>query len=341
MKKLLLLSFVACAMLSPLTLSAQKKKAAKAVAPVELILKSEADTTSYALGANIAQSGLRSYLLQMGVLADSAAVRTDYDSRIANESNEAQKTKLNSELKSKLDSLSKSNVKNLEDFLSGFNYSMKQSKEQGAYNNGIAIGSQLSSMIEKFSEEVLSDKSQFNFDAFIAAFTGGLKEEKLLIENSEEILQAVSMKAQEAKEAKMAEDAKSQYATQIAEGEKFMAENKAKEDVVTLPSGLQYKVLTEGAGEKPTASDRVKVHYTGTLLDGTVFDSSVDRGEPTTFGVGQVIKGWTEALQLMPVGSKWIVYIPYDLAYGSRDQGAIKPFSNLIFEVELLEIVKD
>ncbi len=97
-------------------------------------------------------------------------------------------------------------------------------------------------------------------------------------------------------------------------------------------------MITEGTGAKPTATDRVKVHYHGTLIDGTVFDSSVERGEPATFGVGQVIKGWTEALQLMPVGSKWALYIPYDLAYGGRDTGKIKPFSNLIFEVELLGI---
>ena len=96
-----------------------------------------------------------------------------------------------------------------------------------------------------------------------------------------------------------------------------------------------------GTGEMPTDDDRVTVHYEGKLLDGTVFDSSIERGEPATFGVTQVIKGWTEALKLMPVGSKWELYIPYDLAYGSRDQGQIKPFSNLIFEVELLDIVKE
>jgi FKBP-type peptidyl-prolyl cis-trans isomerase FklB len=107
-----------------------------------------------------------------------------------------------------------------------------------------------------------------------------------------------------------------------------------------LPDGLQYQVITEGTGEKPTISDRVKVHYHGTLTDGTVFDSSIERGEPAVFGVAQVIKGWTEALQLMPVGSKWILYIPYDLAYGGRDAGKIKPFSNLIFEIELLDIEK-
>ncbi|TYA90820.1 FKBP-type peptidyl-prolyl cis-trans isomerase, partial [Seonamhaeicola marinus] len=114
-----------------------------------------------------------------------------------------------------------------------------------------------------------------------------------------------------------------------------------KEGVQTTESGLQYIVLEEGNGEKPTASDRVKVHYHGTLFDGTVFDSSVDRGEPTTFGVGQVIKGWTEGLQLMSVGSKYKFFIPQELAYGHQQRGQhIKPFTPLVFEVELLEIVK-
>ena len=126
------------------------------------------------------------------------------------------------------------------------------------------------------------------------------------------------------------------------EGEKFLAENKSKKDVFTTESGLQYQVVTEGTGDKPTATDKVKVHYTGTLLDGTKFDSSVDRGEPMEFPVNGVIKGWTEVLQLMPVGSKSIVLIPSDLAYGERGAGQdIKPNSTLKFEIELLEIVKD
>ncbi|MEG1904749.1 MAG: FKBP-type peptidyl-prolyl cis-trans isomerase [Bacteroidales bacterium] len=123
------------------------------------------------------------------------------------------------------------------------------------------------------------------------------------------------------------------------EGEAFLKENKTKEGVVTTESGLQYKIESAGTGAIPTAEDQVKVHYTGKLLDGTVFDSSVERGEPATFGVTQVIKGWTEALQLMPVGSKWTLYIPSDLAYGDRAAGPkIKPNSTLVFEVELLGI---
>ncbi|HET7732655.1 MAG TPA: FKBP-type peptidyl-prolyl cis-trans isomerase [Paludibacter sp.] len=125
-----------------------------------------------------------------------------------------------------------------------------------------------------------------------------------------------------------------------SEGKAFLEANAKRPEVVTLASGLQYEVMTAGTGVTPTASDSVKVHYHGSLIDGTVFDSSVKRGEPATFGVTQVISGWVEALQLMPVGSKWKLVIPSDLAYGAQGAGqAIAPHSTLIFEVELLDIV--
>ncbi|MBK9763430.1 MAG: FKBP-type peptidyl-prolyl cis-trans isomerase [Flavobacteriales bacterium] len=126
-----------------------------------------------------------------------------------------------------------------------------------------------------------------------------------------------------------------------AAGEAYLAENAKRQGVVTTPSGLQYEVMTMGTGPKPTAADQVKVHYTGALVDGTVFDSSVERGEPAVFGVGQVIPGWVEGLQLMPTGSKWKLFIPSDLAYGpSGGGGKIPGNSVLVFDVELLEIVK-
>lgn len=139
---------------------------------------------------------------------------------------------------------------------------------------------------------------------------------------------------------RQADQMKAMYGKNIDEGEKFLTENKAREGVTETPSGLQYEVITMGTGEKPAAEQTVKVHYTGTLLDGTKFDSSVDRGEPAEFGVNQVIPGWQEAIQLMPVGSKFKFYIPYELAYGEAGTGPIPPYSTLIFEVELLEIVK-
>lgn len=126
----------------------------------------------------------------------------------------------------------------------------------------------------------------------------------------------------------------------MKKGQEFLEENKKREGVVTLPSGLQYEVLKEGNGKKPGATDQVKCHYEGTLIDGTVFDSSVKRGEPATFGVNQVIKGWVEALQLMSEGSKWRLFIPQELAYGSQQVGeVIAPCSTLVFDVELIEIV--
>ncbi len=127
----------------------------------------------------------------------------------------------------------------------------------------------------------------------------------------------------------------------LEEGNAYLEKNKAREGVTTTASGLQYEVITAGTGPMPTAADQVRVHYHGTLIDGKVFDSSVDRGEPVVFGVGQVIPGWTEALQLMPVGSKWKIYLPSNIAYGERGAGGdIGPNAALIFEVELLEIVK-
>lgn len=172
-----------------------------------------------------------------------------------------------------------------------------------------------------------------NVDALIAGFVQAIKGDstKMTPQVAQAYLQTYFVEAS-AKEAQKLKE----------EGEKFLAENKTKEGVITTESGLQYKVEKEGTGAKPTANDKVKVHYTGTLLDGTKFDSSVDRGEPAEFGVGQVIKGWTEGLQIMPVGSKYIFWIPSELAYGERGAGQdIKPNSVLKFEVELLDIVPE
>ena len=143
------------------------------------------------------------------------------------------------------------------------------------------------------------------------------------------------------READMAIKQEKLYGANREAGRKFLEENAKKDSVVTLPSGLQYQVLVKGEGEVPQATDRVKVNYEGRLIDGTVFDASARHGgEPAEFTPQQVIAGWTEALTMMPVGSKWRLFIPYNLAYGERDQGQIKPYSTLIFDVELVEIVK-
>ncbi|MDR1918364.1 MAG: FKBP-type peptidyl-prolyl cis-trans isomerase [Tannerellaceae bacterium] len=173
-----------------------------------------------------------------------------------------------------------------------------------------------------------------NVDLLIAGLATGLRgdstKQKMTPEEAQAYVQEYFSRAQ----AKEVEKTK-------AEGDKFLEENKTKSGVITTESGLQYQVITEGTGDKPTATDQVRVHYTGSLLDGTVFDSSVERGEPATFGVSAVIRGWTEGLQIMPVGSKYIFWIPSELAYGESGAGRdIKPNSTLKFEVELLEIVK-
>ena len=136
---------------------------------------------------------------------------------------------------------------------------------------------------------------------------------------------------------KLAEEA---YAKTKESGEAFLEANKKREGVTTLPSGLQYEVINVGLGKKPAATDKVQCHYEGTLIDGTIFDSSIKRGEPAVFGVNQVIKGWVEALQLMEEGAKWRLYIPYDMAYGEHGAGEmIPPYSALIFDVELIKVL--
>lgn len=174
---------------------------------------------------------------------------------------------------------------------------------------------------------------QFNKDILVAAFQKAFKGDSVQIkaEKANGIIQAF-----------FAEVSAAEGSKTLQAGEEFLAANKTKSGVVTLPSGLQYEIIKVGTGAKPTTEDQVKCHYHGTTIDGKVFDSSVDRGEPAVFPVGGVIPGWTEALQLMPVGSKWKLYIPGALAYGERSPSAdIKPNSVLIFEVELLEIVKN
>lgn len=172
-------------------------------------------------------------------------------------------------------------------------------------------------------------------DAIRTTFTGG--EAALTAEEAAAIRQAYVQKRQAEQQAETAAAADSN----LAEGQQFLAENKTKEGVQTTDSGLQYKVLTMGDGAKPAASDTVQVHYRGTLLDGTEFDSSYARNEPISFALDRVITGWTEGVQLMPIGSKFMFYIAPDLAYGEGGGGPIPPNATLIFEVELLDIVTE
>lgn len=190
-----------------------------------------------------------------------------------------------------------------------------------SYGLGMGIGQNLLSM----------GVNEMNVEDFVK----GVKD--VLTGNNTEMTHAEAQKVVNEHFRKLAEAA---YAVNKEAGEKFLAENAKKEGVVTLPSGLQYQVLVEGNGKKPSATDRVQCHYEGTLIDGTVFDSSIKRGEPAVFGVNQVIRGWVEALQLMQEGAKWRLYIPYDMAYGEHGAGEmIPPYSALVFDVELIKVL--
>lgn len=193
--------------------------------------------------------------------------------------------------------------------------------DQVSYCLGLSIASNLiSSGVKTINADAFND-------AMSTAFAGKMPE--ITPEEANHILQEYFNNLQEEK-----------GASAKVEGEKFLTENKTKDGITTLPSGLQYKILKNGDGVKPQASDNVKCHYEGRLIDGTVFDSSIKRGEPAEFPVGGVIQGWVEALQLMTTGSKWQLYIPSALAYGVNGAGqAIGPNETLIFDVELLEIV--
>ena len=196
-----------------------------------------------------------------------------------------------------------------------------------SYALGIGIGSQLAGMGAK----------ELNIDDFAQAIKDVISGSELKVDNAEaQTLVQNFFQEQEAKQqAAAAEAGKVAKAT----GEAFLAENGKKDGVVTLPSGLQYQVLKEGNGKKPSATDQVVCHYEGTLIDGTVFDSSYKRNQPATFGLNQVIAGWTEGVQLMQEGAKYRFFIPYDLAYGERGAGAqIPPLAALVFDVELIEV---
>ena len=201
---------------------------------------------------------------------------------------------------------------------------LKNDKAKESYSVGYQFGQNLKKMEADLDAEVLA-----------AAIRDGLsgKESRL----SDEEMRAALTNLREKTVAAMQASMKEQAQKNLTEGEKFLAENKTKEGVKTTDSGLQYKVLEEGEGPSPKAGDTVTVHYRGTLVDGTEFDSSYQRGEPATFPLKGVIPGWTEALQLMKKGSKWVLFIPSDLAYGERGAGnRIPPNSTLIFEVELI-----
>ena len=261
-------------------------------------LKSDIDTVSYAIGMAQTQ-GLKDYLVgRLGV--DTAYI---------------------------------------EEFVKGLNEGANagDDKKKAAYYAGIQIGQQISNqMVKGINHELFGDDSTktISLKNFMAGFVAGTTGKGGLM-----TVDSAAQVAQEMMRAIKAKNLEKEFGGNKAEGEKFLAENAKKEGVKVLESGVQYKVIKEGTGALPTDTSLVKVNYEGKTIDGNVFDSSYKRNEPATFRCNQVIKGWTDALVHMPAGSIWEVYIPQDLAYGERQQGAdIKPFSMLIFKIELLEV---
>ena len=335
MKKTILATFSVVAVLAVMMVSCGGASTPKAS------LKNSVDSVSYAYGVTMADQGLAQFLEQAGVLTSTTNIEYDYQMRMA-AADSTQRLVLQSEMESKIDSINKVNGPKLNEFIKGMKDAINLD-EESAYAHGLSIGVQFSQqMLPQFNTMLYGEDSdtKANTDQLLAGLISTLKNDGLAISKVEanELVQSEFEKAQEQEMARQEEGLKEQYDTAIAEGDAYLAENAQREEVITLPSGLQYEVLTQGSGAIPTSSDQVRVHYHGTLIDGTVFDSSVERGEPAVFGVTQVISGWTEALQLMPVGSKWRLYVPHDLAYGSADRGEIKPYSNLIFDVELIGI---
>ena len=224
------------------------------------------------------------------------------------------------------------------DFIKGIEQGTKETDaKQKAYLAGMQIGQQISGdMFEAINNQLFAGDSAntLSKDNFLAGFIAAVKKNAMVSTDSASVYVRTQAEAIKAKALE------SKYADWKNQNEEFLISNKGKEGIQTTASGLQYRIVKEGKGQVPTATQSVKVHYKGTLIDGTQFDSSYDRKEPTTFRANQVIKGWTEALTMMPVGSKWELFIPQELAYGSRETGSIKPFSTLIFEVELISIEK-
>ena len=224
------------------------------------------------------------------------------------------------------------------DFIKGLNEGANagDNKKKAAYYAGIQIGQQISNrMLKGINHEVFGDDStkSISLKNFMAGFVSGTTGKKglMTVDSAQQVAQRLIsvVKARELEKT---------YGPNKVAGEKFLAENAKKEGVKTLANGVQYKVIKEGTGAIPTDTSLVKVHYEGRLINDSIFDSSYKRGEPTTFRANQVIKGWTEALCHMPAGSVWEVYIPQEQGYGEREQNIIKPFSALIFKIELIEV---
>lgn len=308
MKKIFIICSVV--LLGSINVSAQKKGKTPDLAQ---IIVTKSDTLSYALGQGFAQN-LKPHLEKEGIIQ----VNISNDPKI-----------------------SKENELSLQEFEKGLQTGMGNlSAQQKAYILGTSIGLNMASVIPEFQKEVMNNEDKVDKIILAQSIMESISDKEPLISNANNIIEKVILSKQDEIRKKGEIELNEQKAAKVAEEEKFLSENMKQEGIVALPNGLQYKVIQEGTGEKPTITDKVTVHYEGRLLDGTVFDSSIERGSPATFPLSSVIKGWTEILQHMPVGSKWTVYIPQELAYGANTAGPIPAFSTLVFDIELISIDK-
>lgn len=304
--------------LSIVSCGEEKNETVETVQDSIIELKSEIDTVSYALGINISEG-----FTKQGIVG----VSTDQMTKGFNDFLSGANSINGEDCVNYIQSFMKEHQLNSMDTLNEISFTESR-LDSLSYALGVNISESFKMQgVDGLNGNVLA-KGFADFSSNKAVIDG----EKSLV-----VLQEFMKKQQ----ALAAEKNKANFAEVIAEGEKFLNENAQRPEVKTLPSGLQYQIIKEGSGEKPTMMNSVLAHYHGTLIDGTVFDSSIERGKPAEFPVGGVISGWTEALQLMPVGSKWKLYLPYNLAYGERGSGPkIGPYSALIFDVELIEITK-
>lgn len=321
------------------SLLAQKKKGKISLkakvetkrADIQPIISTFSDSLSYALGADM-QAGLKSHMMETKILIDTSQIISEYETRIYHTLTEKDINNIKSEMRLKLDSANKVNQQNTDLFMKGFALAM-QNNSTDPYESGKAMGSIINMTVESY-------KTQFDAiggidnNILIFAINRGMKDQEPIIETSvhEMMEQFKASRSQEIDE---------ETQTRIDEAKEFHAINVIKGGVVTTETGLQYKVIEKGNGKIPELSDRVTVNYEGRYIDGTVFDSTEKHGQPATFVVSQVVEGLSQALTLMPEGSKWTVYIPYDLGYGEKQVGSIKPYSTLIFDIELIKVEKD
>ena len=284
----------------------------------------------FLIGATCLLSGMKS-IAQEQTLSASDVKTLGYNFGVAN--SQGLKSYISNELQVSQD--------NLKDIIKGIKEgaTKKENKAQDAYRKGIEIGKQIKQMDEELSKIVFADDStrHLGVENILSGILDGINDKNTISADSarayfERTIEPIAARNKEKK-----------YAEIKAENARFLEDNKTKEGVVTLPSGVQYKVITAGNGPLPSANDQIKCHYEGKLIDGTIFDSSYRRNEPISLNMSNlsVIEGWQIILPMMPYGSKWEVYIPENLGYGANDMGSIKPFSTLIFTIELLNPEKE